>query len=89
MDEVILKTVSNITMKEGPTTSKGTQYHGSSNYAGKQRQPQLACGANGTRKPSVICNYCKDKGHTKDNSVCLNNKIAQDIQMQEQVMATK
>ena len=50
---------------------------------------KLARGANGTLETNISCHYCKDKGHTKENSVCLNNKLACDILLQEQAMAGK
>ena len=74
--EAMTKAVSNMTMKESPKTSQGPQYKGNSNYVGRPRQPKLAHGADGRLKPNVSCHYCKDKGHSKDNCVCLNNKIA-------------
>ena len=46
----ILKVISNITVKECPKTSQGTQYHGNSNYVGKLGQPCMAHGANGALK---------------------------------------
>ena len=88
--KAMTKVVSNnMTMKESPKTSQGTQYKGAFNYVSRLRQPELACGANGKLKPNVSCHYCKDRGHIKDNCVCLNNKISGDIQLQEQVMAAK
>ena len=59
-----------------PSSSKDTQYQGASSFIGRPRPPQLAHGANGTLLPSMICNYCKDTRHFKDNCVQLNNKIA-------------
>ena len=87
--ETMTKAISNMTRKENPKTSQGTQYHGNSNYVGRLRQPQFACCAEGTPKPNVSCHSCKDKGHTKDNCVHLNNEIACDFQLQEQAMAAK
>ena len=87
--EAMTKVVSNMTMKESPKTSQGTQYKGTSNYVGKLRQPQLAYGANGTLEPNVCCHDCKGKGHTKDNYVHLNNKIEHEHKLQEQVMFAK
>ena len=69
--EAITKVVSSMTMKENPKTSQGTQYKGNSNYVGRLKQPQLAHGADGTLKSNVSCHYCKDKGNTKDNCICL------------------
>ena len=46
------KVVSMMTMKEHPKTYQGTQYKGDSSYVGRQRQPQLACGANGMLDPT-------------------------------------
>ena len=89
MVEAMTKAVKDMTMQSGPKTSKGTQYQGASNYIGRQRQPQLAHGANGMIQPDVICFYCKDTGHYKNNCVWLNNKIAHTLQAQDQVTATK
>ena len=60
-----MKAVSAMTMQSHLTSSRGTQYQGTSSYIGRPRQPQLACGANGTLHPSVTCFYCKDTGHVK------------------------
>ena len=68
-----MKVVSVMTMQSCQTSSRGTQYQGVSSFKGRPRQPQLACGADGTLQPSVTCNYCKDTGHFKDNCVWLNN----------------
>ena len=80
--EAISKVVGNITMKEGPKPPQGTQYQGNSNYVRRLGQPQLAHGANGTLELTVTCHYCRDRGHIKDNCVCLCNKIAHDMQLQ-------
>ena len=45
--------------------------------------------ASGTLEPNVTCHYCKDTGHTKNNCVFLNIKLAHEIQLQEQVTAAK
>ena len=79
-----MKAVSAMTIQSHLTSSRGTQYQGASRYIGRPRQPQLACGANGTLQPSVTCFYCKDTGHVKDNCVHLNNKILYEL-AQEQV----
>ena len=77
MVEAMTKAVSSMTMQSCPSSSsKGTQYQGASNFIGRPRPSQWACGAKGTLLPSVTCNYCKDTGHFKDNCVWLNNKIA-------------
>ena len=83
------KVVSTMTMKEFPKTSQDTQYKGASSYVGRQQQPQLAHVANGTLEPNITCNYCKDTRQTKDNCVWLNNKIACEVQLQEQATAAK
>ena len=86
MVEAMTKVASSMTVQSHLTsTSKGTQYQGATSFIGRPRPPQLAHGANGTLLPSVICNYCKDTGHFKDNRVWLNNKIACEL-AQEQVM---
>ena len=86
MVEAMTKVVSAMTMQRCPSSSsKGTQHQGASNFIGRPRPPQLACGANETLLPSMTCNYCKDTGHFKDNCVQLNNKIACEL-AQEQAM---
>ena len=67
--EAMTKAVSTITMMEHPKTSQGTQYKGASSYVGRQRQPQLACGANGMLDHNITYHYCKDTAHTKNNCV--------------------
>ena len=86
MVEAMTKVVSPMTVQSHPSSSsKATQYQGASNFIGRPRPPQLACGADGTLLPSVTCNYYKDTRHFKDNCVQLNNKIAREL-AQEQVM---
>ena len=87
--EAKTKAVSAMTVQSSLRTSKSTQYQGASNYIGRERQPQLACGANGILQPGVTCFYCKDTGHIKNNCVQLNNKIACKLQAQEQVTAIR
>ena len=67
--EAITKVVSTMVVKEHLKTSQGTQCKGISSYVGRQRQPQLAGGADGTPEPNISCYYCMDTGHTKDNCV--------------------
>ena len=74
--ETMTKSVSNMTMKESPKSLQGTQYKSASNYVGRLRQCKLAGGADEMPDPKVSCHYCKDTGHTKDNCVWLNNRIA-------------
>ena len=88
MVEAMTKVVSAMTVKESLKTSQDTQYKGVSNYVGRQQQPQLACGANGTLEPNTTCYYYKDTRH-KDNCAWLNNKIVCELQIQEQVTAAK
>ena len=88
MVEAMTKVVRAMTMQSFPTSSRDTQYQGASSYIGRPRQPQLACGADGTLQPSVTCFYCKDTGHVKDNCVQLNNKIAHKL-AQEQVTTSE
>ena len=85
MVEAMTKAVSAMTVQSHPTStsSKGTQYQGTSSFIGRPRPPQLACGADGMLLPSVTCNYCKDTGHFKDNCVQLNNKIAQELAQEQ------
>ena len=73
--EAMTKLTNTMTMKEHPKTPQGAQYKGASSYVGRQRQPQKACGANGTLEPNISCHYCKDTDFTKDNCVWLNNKL--------------
>ena len=40
-------------------------------------------------QPGVACFYCKDTRHIKNNCVQLNNKIAHELQAQEQVTTKK
>ena len=87
MVEAMTKVVSAMTVQTCLTSSMGTQYQGASSYIGRPRQPQLACGADGTLQPSVTCFYCKDTRHVKDNCVWLNNKIAHEL-TQEQATVT-
>ena len=83
MVEAMSKAVSAMTVQGCPKTTKGTQYQEASNYVGRPRQPQLACGADGTLQPSVTCFYCKDTRHIKDNCVWLNKKIAQELAQEQ------
>ena len=80
MIEAMAKVVSTMTMQGHPKTSKGTQYQGPSNYIGREQQPQLANGADGTLQPGITCFYCKDTGHIENNCVWLNNKIVYELQ---------
>ena len=88
MIEAMSKVVSAMTVQGHPKSSKGTQYQGASNYIGREQQPQLAHGADGTLQPSVTWFYCKDTGHIKNNCVWLNNKITHEL-AQEQVTVVK
>ena len=36
-------------------------------FYGKPKEPQLVPGTNGSLKPDMDCNYCKDLGHLKFN----------------------
>ena len=38
-----------------------------SQFYGKPREPQLVPGTDGSLKPEIYCNYCKDLGHLKYN----------------------
>ena len=67
--EAMTKVVSMMTMRESLKISQGTQYKSTSNYVGRQRQPQLACGADGILEPNVAFHNCKYTWHTKDNCV--------------------
>ena len=89
MIEAMTKVVSTMTVQGHPKTSKGTQYQAASNYIGRHSQLQLAHGANGMLQPGITCFSCKDTRHTKNNCVQLNNKIAHELQAQEQVTTKK
>ena len=89
MVDTITKVVGAITEKKHPKTSQGTQYKGTSNYIGRQQQPQLTHGTNGKMEPNTMCYCYKDTRHMKDICVQLNNKIACELQLQEQVTAAK
>ena len=67
--EAMAKAASMMTMKECPNTLHGTQYKSASNYVCMQRQPQLACGADGMLESNITCYYCKDTGHIEDKCV--------------------
>ena len=69
MVEAMTKAVRAMTVQEYLKTLQGTQYKGASNYVGRQRQPQLACGADGMLEPNITCFYCNDTGHTKNNCI--------------------
>ena len=65
------------------------QHQGNRSYNKRLRQSQLTCGADGTLKPGVTCNYCIDKSQMKDNCACLNKMIVPDLQRQENAMTVK
>ena len=66
-ETAMTKEVSAMIMKECPKISYNTQWKGASNYVGRQWQPQLACGADGTL----------DTRHMKYNCVLLNKNNTQ------------
>ena len=45
-------------------------------FYGKPREPQLVPGTDGSLKPDIDCNYCKDLGHLKYNCPKLKEKEA-------------
>ena len=47
-----------------------------SQFYGKPREPQLVPGTDGSLKPEIDCNYCKDLGHLKYNCLKLKEKEA-------------
>ena len=47
-----------------------------SQFYGKPREPQLVPGMDGSLKPEIDCNYCKDLGHLKYNCPKLKEKEA-------------
>ena len=47
-----------------------------SQFYGKPRKPQLVPGTDGSLKPEIDCNYCKDLGHLKYNCPKLKEKEA-------------
>ena len=79
MVQAMSKVVSAMTVQGCPKTSKGTQYEGASNYVGRLRQPQLACGADGTLQLDITCFYYKETRHVKNNCAWLNSKIVQEL----------
>ena len=82
MVEPMSKVVSVMTMQGCRKTSKGTQYQGASNCAGRPRQPQLAHGADGTLQLDITCFCCKETGHVK-NCAWLNNKITSELAQEQ------
>ena len=54
----------------GQKSFKPTQFYE------KQKEPELAPGVDGSLKPDVNCNYCKDLGHMKFNCPKLKEKEA-------------
>ena len=54
----------------GQKSFKPTQFYG------KQKEPELAPRVDGSLKPDVNCNYCKDLGHMKFNCPKLKKKEA-------------
>ena len=54
----------------GQKPFKPTQFYG------KQKEPELVPGVDGSLKPDVNCNYCKDLGHMKFNCPKLKEKEA-------------
>ena len=45
-------------------------------YLGRPHPSQLAPGVGGSLDPSLVCRYCKDTGHLKENCVKLTRRLA-------------
>ena len=73
--KVITDTVINAVQSSNPASFAPKQFKPSQFY-GKPREPQLVPGTDGTLKPEINCNYCKDLGHLKYNCPKLKEKEA-------------
>ena len=73
--KTITDTVINTVQSSKPTGFAPKQFRPSQFY-GKPREPQLVPGTDGSLKPEIDCNYCKDLGHLKYNCPKLKEKEA-------------
>ena len=73
--KTITDTVINAVQSSKPASFAPKQFRPSQFY-GKPREPQLVPGTDGSLKPEIDCNYCKDLGHLKYNCPKLKEKEA-------------
>ena len=73
--KTITDTVINAVQSSKPAGFAPRQFKPSQFY-GKPREPQLVPGTDGSLKPEIDCNYCKDLGHLKYNCPKLKEKEA-------------
>ena len=73
--KTITDTVINAVQSSKPAGFAPKQFRPSQFY-GKPREPQLVPGTDGSLKPEIDCNYCKDLGHLKYNCPKLKEKEA-------------
>ena len=73
--KTITDTVINAVQSSKPAGFAPRQFRPSQFY-GKPREPQLVPGTDGSLKPDIDCNYCKDLGHLKYNCPKLKEKEA-------------
>ena len=75
--ETITRAVaSNLNMGKTNTTEGSPSGFTSKPYLGRPRPSQLAPGVDGSLDPSLICRYCKDTRHLKENCVKLTRRLA-------------
>ena len=75
--ETITRAVaSNLNMGKTNTTEGSPSGFTSKPYLGRPRPSQLALGVDGSLDPSLICRYCKDTRHLKENCVKLTQRLA-------------
>ena len=66
----------NISIGNKPhNTTNGSSGYSGKPYLGKPRPPELNPGIDGPLNPELSCQYCKDTGHLKENSVQLNRRL--------------
>ena len=86
---MLSKAVSNLHVKDTTRVNQPTQHNDGRNHIERPKQPHLACSADGTLKPLVICNYSNDKGHMRNYCVYLKKKLACEFQDKPDAAATK
>ena len=75
--ETITRAVaSNLNMGKNNNTESSPSGFVSKPYLGRPRPSQLAPGVDGSLDPSLVCRYCKDTGHLKENCVKLTRRLA-------------